>query len=145
VADNSKDGLYNSSTILEISCIRVKLKRVYHYFVYLYNHPKEKFANFYAELTKFLNQNIPDIGKDNAPPVYLFGDVNKDIHKKQDKLAQFKTHFGLVATIPKVPTTNYNTTIDWFMTNQTDIHRMTPGVYESYFSDHKPLTLELRF
>jgi hypothetical protein len=45
--------------------------------------------------------------------------------------------------VPKIPTTDHATKIDWFLSNNTNLSTMVSSVYESYFSDHKPLTLEL--
>jgi exonuclease III len=143
VHDNSNNGIYNSTSILEISCIRIKIKDKYHYIVYLYNHPNRPFKDFYSEFKAFLIQYIPNIGKIDAPPVYIFGDVNKDIDKKKDKLAEFQNDLGLMPNVPKIPTTDHATKIDWFLSNNTNLSTMVSSVYESYFSDHKPLTLEL--
>ena len=64
--------------VLEVSCIRVMISEEWHYIVYLYNHPDNSWKDFVNEFKRFIVDTVPNIGLDNASPLYIVGDFNKD-------------------------------------------------------------------
>ena len=67
--------------------------------------------------------------------VIVVGDFNVDLKKKEvpfQALKDMKQH---------VPTTDYMSILDHIYTNIVDIQT---GVFESYFTDHKPIWIKLK-
>lgn len=79
----------------------------------------------------------------NNLPRILIGDFNVDLNNVA-KSFQFKTflsQYELQSLLPnKISTTNFETQIDVIFSN---IKNYSCGTYESYFSDHKPIFIEI--
>ena len=147
IIDNSINGLYSSSSGVEISLFTVNLaNRKKIYVCSLYNHPKNSFQSFWDEFKTFITDNIPNIrDKAKAPIIFVFGDFNFNLLNRSsitdENVGRLMNKFHLKLTNITRCTTDRETLIDWCLTNATSNLRLKSFVYESFFSDHKPLWL----
>ena len=145
VKDNSDNSYYKSKKVLEISCIRVMIKDEWHYIVYLYNHPDNGWKDFTKEFRRFIVDTVPNIGMENASPLYIVGDFNKDKKDVTEEHLKLFKEMKLKINKTKFPSTDRGTHIDWFLCNSANRIDIRPYFYESYFSDHKPLMFDIFF
>lgn len=75
--------------------------------------------------------------------VLLCGDFNASLSLTSPIVTMLRDKFHLDLLSPVVSTTIYNTTIDGIFGHLTNYHHEI-RMYESYFSDHKPLVVRLR-
>jgi exonuclease III len=147
IKDNSTNGLYSSSSGVELALLTVNLANRQKIFVCsLYNHPKNSFQSFWDEFKTFIIDNIPHIrDKSKAPIIFVFGDFNFNLLQRKsisdENLGKFLNKFHLKLTNIDRCTTDRETLIDWCLTNANSNLRLKAFVYESFFSDHKPLWL----
>lgn len=81
------------------------------------------------------------IGTNNNGKVIVMGDFNVDlIQQPNNVIAQFLNGNEIRSQIEDQSTTNLRTQIDWIFSNVNDI---TSGVYETMFSYHKPVYIQL--
>lgn len=78
-------------------------------------------------------------------PVVLTGDFNIDnLSSQTGNLMTFMSEFNL-KYLPTDSTTDYGSALDHIYTNISDAQIQSWGTLESYFSDHKPLYIALKF
>jgi exonuclease III len=149
ILDNSTNGYYNSSSGVELALMTLQLpNNGTLYICFLYNHPSNSFASFWQSFKDFLTTNIPNARNKNlAPPILIFGDFNFNLLQRKtisdENLNKFLSKFALKFTNLSKSTTDRETLIDWCLSNAEGKNKMKFFVYESYFSDHKPLWLYL--
>ena len=75
----------------------------------------------------------------------LFGDFNLDRMKNpQNAVLRFLSRqCGLAYAFDAESTTDHSTCLDWLLFNFEDVN-VDMSCYESYFSDHKPLFVNLK-
>ena len=86
-----------------------------------------------AELKKFMRQTMSAL---EGSLVVLLGDFNVDLLKRQSSplLGVLPGYRQCITT----PTTDYQSLLDHIYTNVPQDH-IQSGVFESYFTDHKPI------
>ena len=142
VNDNTSGGLYKQSKDhLELSLFEMSTKsgkRVY--ICHVYNHPGNLMRAFWQEFKTFLRSHLQ--AESN---LFVLGDFNIDLLDDECRLAKkMRDELGLIF-VHRSPTTDRGTCIDWCMTNVIDGSiGYECQVYESYFSDHKPIILTLK-
>ena len=79
------------------------------------------------------------INKYNQNNFIFIGDFNYDIYLENTSIEKYLNNQNLKRSIPsKISTTNFNTQIDIIFVNKIKTN-FTAGVYETFFSDHKPI------
>lgn len=148
-ADNSNTvdnipGYFEGNDITEISLHYITINRYKIYLCNVYNHPSVGKSKLFSVLIDFLKQHIPFKNGRFNEPIFIFGDFNINLKQdeKSEKLVKdIYNNYRLTSLIDQV-TTDKHTQIDWILTNTNkDNLKYKAMVYESYFSDHKPLCL----
>ena len=120
----------------------------------VYKHPEMKNnMAFYRILKEFLESNFEqwqNNNRTNRERVFIFGDFNIDFNKKEQAILNgLSTIFELRPLFIQTPTNDHGNQIDWAFTNVNNpddgIIRFECQVYESWFSDHKPIRLMITF
>ena len=150
VADNSprQDGCFDSSDVCEMGLLRCRIKENnVIYFCCVYRHPNA--SDFYKKLRDFLRTHIGTRLIDNKfkSKVFVLGDFNIDLLRTdKDKRVKEAIEKELhLRQLVLVSTTDRETCIDWCMTNAKSTKLPHEAiVYESYFSDHKPIWLYVK-
>lgn len=150
VADNSpqQDGIYEQSDVCEMALLKCRMNdQLVLYFCCVYRHPNA--PNFYNQFRDFLRDHLGTrlFDKKLKNKVFVFGDFNIDLLRDdKDKRAKEAIEKELhLHQLVIVPTTDRNTCIDWCLTNvKNDKLPHSAIVYESYFSDHKPIWLYVK-
>ena len=143
-SNSSKDGLYKNSNDLEITLVYLKLQKHKTYIISLYKHPNQTFKDFWQTFKEFMRANIPDVeNQDCQTNVFILGDFNIDAIKEAQVKDKILNKFNLKFINPNGHTTDRKTTIDWCLTNTKTLQHVT-YIYESYYSDHKPLWLSIK-
>lgn len=76
------------------------------------------------------------------PNVVVCGDFNDDLIASDSTTKTFMDKYELKLLSPPIPTTDYGTCIDGVFGRLRD-YSCAVTVYESYFSDHKPLVIRI--
>ncbi|XP_055845331.1 uncharacterized protein LOC129911529 [Episyrphus balteatus] len=99
-----------------------------------YKSPSASFEDFREQFKDFMNE----IRHKLRGKIVLLGDFNINLRNKQNTfLHETLTEWNLRSALPNnAVTTDNNTQIDVIFSN---IHPLECGVYESFFSDHKPI------
>jgi hypothetical protein len=147
VSDNTSGGLYKQSKDhLELSLFQMSTKggkRVY--ICHVYNHPGNLMRTFWHEFKTFLRSHLHlDEHNRVASILFVLGDFNINLMDDDARLVnKMREELGLVF-LHNSPTTDRGTCIDWCLTNVVDGSiGYNCQVYESYFSDHKPVILTI--
>ena len=132
---------------LELSLFEMSTKSGTRVFIcHVYNHPGNLMRAFWQEFTTFLRSQL-QVDEQNRVESNLFvlGDFNIDLLDDDCRLAQkMRDELGLIF-VHRSPTTDRGTCIDWCLTNVMDGSiGYECQVYESYFSDHKPIILTFK-
>ena len=110
----------------------------------LYKHPNQSFKDFWCQFKKFMRESIPDIENQSCQTnVFILGDFNINSDKEVQLKDKILNKFNFQFVNPNGFTTDRKTTIDWIITNTKTIEYKT-YIYESFFSDHKPLWLSIK-
>ena len=114
----------------------------------VYKHPCMKIADFMQEFRLFLSDQL-HLDTSNED-VVIIGDFNIDFNKRDEYRQSLKNEFGLYALFDKQETYEFVNTkhgfsqLDWCFTNLSPNHWNIKGqVYESWFTDHLPIVLEI--
>ena len=102
-------------------------------------------TEFHTEFAQFIAKHLHVVNGKFSNKLIVFGDFNIDFNKKTKDM-HIMNNYGLEATFSNTCTffaNGCNTQIDWCFTNIPKKSRKTI-VYESYFSDHKPIWCCLR-
>jgi len=147
INDNTSGGLYErTKDNLEISLFEMTLKNGKQVFIcHVYNHPGNLRRLFWNEFKTFLRQHIEiDENKKIARNLFVIGDFNININEDNESfINKFQEKLGLQFIHQEV-TTDRNTSIDWCLTNVKESEiQFNCEVYESFFSDHKPIILTI--
>ena len=171
VGDNIEHGnLFNSNKIVELSLFQCKLDctATREFLIcHVYKHPSMKNKEFKIELRDFLLKQkvmISAPGSNDAVEKYMFkkkifflGDFNIDFLSKKKEETQFfidrffmKYGLSMLINTKAYPSTTDNKTLlDWCLSNARTSDNLPEAfegdalVYESCYSDHKPLWLEV--
>jgi len=150
VDDNSRQCFYpKKNDILEISLFVLNLPNEKQIFIcHVYNHPKNSKKNFWKEFKQFLRKNLKTEGNDKyqlTSHLFVLGDFNINVEENnQFYVKKFREKLGL-SFLHVNSTTDRNTCIDWCLTNVNHVDiNYECVVYESFFSDHKPIILRLK-
>ena len=171
VGDNIEHGnLFNSNKIVELSLFQCKLdcSATREFLIcHVYKHPSMKNKEFKIELRDFLLKQkvmISTPGSNDAVEKYMFkkkifflGDFNIDFLSKKKEETQFfierffmKYGLSMLINTKAYPSTTDNKTLlDWCLSNARTSDNLPEAfegdalVYESCYSDHKPLWLEV--
>lgn len=94
---------------------------------------------FKIEVEKILTEILQI---ENPSRIIIIGDFNFNvINNTENFLSSFMGEYGLKNKLNiSEPTTNFNTQIDIIFSN---IKNLKTGVYESYFSYHKPVFFQI--
>jgi hypothetical protein len=114
----------------------------------IYRHPKMYLADFRQEFKSFLSNEMHlDTSNDD---VVIIGDFNIDFNKELKFRESLNYEFGLHALFDKETTHEFAhnshgfSQLDWCFTNLSPNHWNIKGlVYESWFTDHFPIVLEI--
>lgn len=100
-----------------------------------YKSPRTSFAVFKKHLEAVMTKHVVE---SQTAQVVLLGDFNFNTMENNSPLEQYMTNqFNLMKALKDQVTTSNNTQIDViFVKNIQNYHA---GVYETYFSDHKPI------
>jgi hypothetical protein len=148
VNDNTSGGLYKQSKDhLEISLFEMITKSGKQVFIcHVYNHPGNLMMAFWEEFKTFLRSHLQvDRHRRIVSNLFVLGDFNINLIGDESSVARtMQDKLGLVF-LHNSPTTDRGTCIDWCLTNVID-GSIGYGcqVYESYFSDHKPIILTIK-
>jgi exonuclease III len=148
VNDNTALGLYEKTKDnLEISLFQMNLRNGKEvYICHVYNHPNHPRRQFWQEFKQFLRENLQlDENKKIKSNLFVLGDFNIDADDENtyyiDKLQQ---KLGLTFLHTEI-TTDRGTCIDWCLTNtESNSIQYECTVYESFYSDHKPIILAIK-
>ena len=169
IGDNANHGnLFNSTKIVELSLFECKLDsamtETFH-ICHIYKHPSMPKKEFKIALRDFLLMHkllVLSTESNNSQEKYMFkrkifflGDFNINYVDKENNhfVDRFFLKYGLSMLIDtkKYPsTTDNNTLLDWCLSNnrtsdnRPDTIEAESLVYESFYSDHKPLWLEIK-
>jgi len=145
VNDNSNAGIYaNTKDHLELSLFQIRFKNGKHIFIcHVYNHPNNPKLIFWHEFSSFLRTHLEvDSNKKITSNLFVIGDFNLKLKQKREKLME--EELGLYFLHDQI-TTDRGTCIDWCMSNvNKELVDFDFEVYESFYSDHKPLILRLK-
>ena len=146
VNDNTAAGLYEKTKDnLELSMFQMRLKDGKQVFLcHVYNHPNNSKRMFWHEFKAFLRSNLQTDQNTERIMSNLFvvGDFN--IEYNQERGEKTFEELGLRFLHTQV-TTDRNTCIDWCLTNvDKSLINYDCQVYESFFSDHKPIILSIK-
>jgi hypothetical protein len=115
----------------------------------LYRHPKMNLNDFFLEFKTFLRDQL-QLHTSEAQDVIIIGDFNVDFNLRGDLRQSLSTEFGLYALFDNQFTHEYvNKThgfsqLDWCFTNLSPNHwNIKTLIYETWFTDHFPLMLEI--
>ena len=110
-------------------------------------------ATFFQDFKLFLQNNLMfnNSQKRILQKIYILGDFNIDFNKDGKMLKLFEDSLGLQPTFLDSPTHDKGSQLDWCFTNMPSLIIHDPrearyvasGCYESWFSDHKPIWLQL--
>ncbi|MDQ5929397.1 MAG: hypothetical protein QG594_1176, partial [Bacteroidota bacterium] len=158
--DGVYDGSNNNNNICELSKFEFVTydnnnNRRYFIIFHVYNHPNSNLQNFYNAFVQMHRQARPNGPKDNDE-IYILGDMNinlyslKDGEKKiMDKLEKdwgIKPYYKKISSTdqrPRPTTDSGASCIDWCLTNNSNDKSKQLSLYESVYSDHKPMALFL--
>ena len=104
--------------------------------VSIYRSPQSPMKEFYSELNQVLSKT------DNSDHLIAIGDFNIDIFPRspeRDTLINYFENKGMALALSAV-STNYGSQLDCVFTKNLTY---SCDVYESYFSDHKPMLISL--
>jgi len=104
----------------------------------VYKSPSKSLNDISKELEKIKYEKL--IKDNQLSQIFMLGDFNHDLNDsiKRNKAENFMVKYGLKSVIDNGNmTTDGNTLIDWCLTNV--ISGFQFGIYESYFSYHKPI------
>jgi len=120
----------------------------------VYRHPKHDIQEFLHDFYDFYVDNFFNNSVENpkrAARCLVFGDFNIDFNNKSKKVQDIlinvlddKMHLTPIFT--NKPTHNKGNQLDWIFTNNKDLKKYTVDtkVYETWFSDHKPLWCQIK-
>jgi len=150
ICHNANEKAEATNCMLEMSMFQYKRNDDCIYICSVYKHPILKMSEFYKEFKEFLSESIhySTNNNDYNPKLFVFGDFNIDFNVEKKYLNIFLNELGLHSTFENTSTHNSNNQIDWCFTNVNkttinDKQRFESGVYESWFSDHKPIWLKI--
>ena len=105
-----------------------------------YKSPDTNNAVFFNQLFKIID-NIESNEKNFN--TILIGDFNFDLYTENSSFEKLlnKNNFKR-ALLSELPTTNFSTQIDIIFVNE-NMNNYVTGIYESFFSDHKPIFIGL--
>jgi exonuclease III len=150
VNDNTTAGIYKQTKDnLELSLYQMTLKDGVQVFIcHVYNHPNNPRRRFWEEFKTFLRTNLEtDNNKKILSKMFIMGDFNIDYDEEDSYIRRkLETTLGL-KFLHNQKTTDRDTCIDWCLTNELNNDEINYDcqVYESYYSDHKPLILTFKF
>jgi len=85
VADNSTkgDGVYDGNKLCELSMFSFRMNGKDYRVISVYNHPKNKFEDFYRDLKSFMSTHELDVerNREKGCKVFVIGDLNVDVRK----------------------------------------------------------------
>lgn len=85
IADNTNrgDGVYDGNKVCELSMFGFRLNGKEYRIICVYNHPKNKFEDFYSDLKSFMVAHQLDVeqNRNKGYKVFLIGDINIDVRK----------------------------------------------------------------
>jgi hypothetical protein len=148
--DNTNNGLYKTSKGLEIGMICFKINNQLLYICYLQNHQDLHINTFWAEFKQFITQYMPLETEDQIKKsLFVIGtfNLNANDSKQNILISRMKEIYG-VENMIHTASTDYNCLMDWCQTN-IERHledrpvKCQAMLYESCFSEHKPIWLNL--
>ena len=141
IGNNANLNEYNQTDILELSILKYKLNENNEVFIlYLYKHPNYRMKNLLNELKQFLTSH--KITKNDK--IYIFGDFNYDFNENQLAFDILEKEVCVKPLKVNTSTHESGSQIDWCFTNETKTKFEEKLCnYESWFSDHNPLYLEI--
>jgi nucleoside-triphosphatase THEP1 len=146
IKDNSENKLYSTNKNLEIGIFYFKINGDPVYICYLSNHQDNNIASFWHEFKKFIRQISDTAKKGVYPKLFIIGtfNINQSSTEELEIISKIKTKFCLINLI-NLPSTDLNTSLDWCLTNvinENETLKYETMLYESYFSEHKPIWLK---
>jgi hypothetical protein len=148
VKDNTSGGLYKQSKDhLEISLFEMITKCGKQVFIcHVYNHPGNLMTAFWDEFKTFLRSNLQvDRHRRIVSNLFVLGDFNINLIGDESSVARMMQEKLGLAFLHNSPTTDRGTCIDWCLTNVIEGSiGYECQVYESYYSDHKPIILTIK-
>jgi exonuclease III len=149
LAHNANQQTYESKNMLELSLFEYMCptgKDIF-YICLLYKHPQMKNSEFAYEFEEFISKHFRIINNNRIDKnLFILGDFNIDFNKKNKMMNYMKSEFGLFPIFSKTQTHDSGSQIDWCFTNviTKDNLAYETIIYESWFSDHKPIWLQIK-
>ena len=106
-----------------------------------------KNSEFAYEFEEFISKHFRIINNNRIDKnLFILGDFNIDFNKKNKMMNYMKSEFGLFPIFSKTQTHDSGSQIDWCFTNviTKDNVAYETIIYESWFSDHKPIWLQIK-
>ena len=105
-----------------------------------------KNSEFAYEFDDFISKHFRINEKNRIDKnLFILGDFNIDFNNKKKMMNYMASEFGLFPTFSKTKTHDSGSQIDWCFTNvklqNNSVYESK--VYESWFSDHKPIWLQI--
>lgn len=146
IANNSNNGAYKGNELSMMSFHKLKIQKNEMFLLNVWNN--RKIETFYQIFKTFLREMM--YGRTNneqqLPPLIVFGNFGIDFQKKiaQEILEKIERKFGLEQKI-REPTNDENKHTNYLLTNikERDFFNLQVHVYESYFSEQKPIWFSL--
>ena len=148
LAHNANRLTFESTNMLELSLFEYMMptKKEIYYICLLYKHPQMKNSEFAYEFDDFISKHFRINEKNRIDKnLFILGDFNIDFNNKKKMMNYMASEFGLFPTFSKTKTHDSGSQIDWCFTNvklqNNSVYESK--VYESWFSDHKPIWLQI--
>ena len=146
IADNSNNKAYKGNDLTMMSFHKLIIEKKEVFLLHVWNN--KKIETFYQIFKTFLREMMYGRTDDEQylPKIIVFGNFGIDVHKKiaHETLEKIERKFGLVQKIHET-TGNDNKQKNLLLTNikEKDIFNLQVHVYESYFSEYKPIWFSL--
>ena len=148
--DNTNNGIYKTEKGLEIGMIGFKINNQLLYICYLTNHQELNINTFWAEFKQFITQYMPmETENKIKKSLFVVGSLNLNaLDSKHDYLIKRMKDLYELDNMIHTATTDHDCLMDWCQTNIDRQNIARPincqaMLYESCFSQHKPIWLNL--
>jgi hypothetical protein len=154
--DNSESMVRKVKDVVEIAIFQYSNPMLENnneiYICFLYKHPNMSIVDFEIALYVFLKEYFLLNSQKNSLELknkdfYLLGDFNIDFNNTADKniqalKASLERRYGLKPYTYNTRTTKKGTSIDWLFSSAAPSN-FEVTMYETWFSDHSPIYLEI--
>ena len=148
--DNTFNEIYKTDKGLEIGMIGFKINNQLIYICYLTNHQELHINTFWAEFKQFITQYMPmETEYQIKKSLFVIGSFNLNaLDSNQNYLIKRMKDLYELDNMIHTTTTDHDSLMDWCQTN-IDRHNTDRPInsqamsYESCFSEHKPIWLNL--